>query len=145
MNLPVVLFDDSNRNNLLPLSYTKPIALLRVGITTIKEKWEYFASVAGFSTIDYLSIKYKHTPSGDVMYVNGAVIPSEELFWEIQNLKEGQTLIKDKTIIASLLPGFNRQTTVDDLQNTIQYANEIDVISNVWDIFSLNGKIIKSI
>lgn len=144
MSLPIVLFDDTTRNNLLPLAYTKPVALLRVGITTIKEKWENFAPVAGYSTIDYLSIKYNQTVPGDVVFVNGAVIPSEELFLQIQNLKEGQTLVKDKTIIASMLPGFKREITIDQISNPEVFSGEIDVVENVWDIFRLNGKIIIS-
>ena len=144
MSLPIVLFDDTYRINLLPLVYTKPVALLRVGITTIKEKWEYFAEVAGFLTIDYLSVKYHRNMAGDVLYVNGAVIPSEDLFAAIGSLKEGQALVQDDIIIACLLPGFKREMTISDFKETIQYNNEIDVIKNVWDIFSLNGKIIKS-
>ena len=35
----VILFDN-NRTNYYPLSFTRPIAYFRIGILTIKEKWE---------------------------------------------------------------------------------------------------------
>ena len=35
-----ILFDGEYRDNLLPLTYTKPVADLRIGILTIREKWE---------------------------------------------------------------------------------------------------------
>jgi len=37
-----ILFDGPSRNNLLPLTYTRPVAEIRVGILTIREKWEAF-------------------------------------------------------------------------------------------------------
>ncbi len=39
----VVLFDTfESFENLLPLSYTRPVADFRVGIMTIREKWEHY-------------------------------------------------------------------------------------------------------
>ena len=41
--MKVVLFDtEENYQNLLPLSYTRPVAAFRIGIVTIREKWEHF-------------------------------------------------------------------------------------------------------
>ncbi|NLH57242.1 MAG: hypothetical protein GX467_10395, partial [Rikenellaceae bacterium] len=37
----VILFDDSRWDHLLPLTFTRPVSELRIGILTIKEKWEY--------------------------------------------------------------------------------------------------------
>ena len=37
----VILFD-TDRENLFPLSLTRPISNFRVGILTIKEKWELY-------------------------------------------------------------------------------------------------------
>ena len=53
----VILFD-KNRNNFYPLSYTRPIAYFRIGILTIKQKWEQYYSSVSVKTEDYLSLKF---------------------------------------------------------------------------------------
>ena len=54
-----ILFDGEYRDNLLPLTYTKPVADLRIGILTIREKWEkWLGSSTTTVTEDYLSDKF---------------------------------------------------------------------------------------
>lgn len=55
-----VLVDDENvRANLLPMTYCRPVSGLRIGITTIKEKWERrLGQSCACKTVDYLSEKY---------------------------------------------------------------------------------------
>ena len=54
-----ILFDGPSRNNLLPLSFTRPIAEFRVGILTIREKWEKYLSLTTTrGTQEYLEEKY---------------------------------------------------------------------------------------
>ncbi|HZV44286.1 MAG TPA: putative sugar nucleotidyl transferase, partial [Saprospiraceae bacterium] len=36
----IILFDDESREQMLPLSYTRPVAEIRTGIFTIRERWE---------------------------------------------------------------------------------------------------------
>lgn len=56
----VVLFDDPEvRQQLLPLTYVRPIAELRIGITTIRQKWErQLGRSCTWDTADYLQEKY---------------------------------------------------------------------------------------
>ena len=35
-----ILFDGTVRNALLPFTFTRPVADIRIGILTIREKWE---------------------------------------------------------------------------------------------------------
>ena len=53
----VILFD-ADRENLYPLSFTRPISDFRVGISTIKEKWEFYYNDVSVKTDDYLSEKF---------------------------------------------------------------------------------------
>ena len=54
----LILFDNETREQLLPLTYTRPVGALRVGILTISEKWERaMACPVSFLTQDYLSEK----------------------------------------------------------------------------------------
>lgn len=127
-----ILFDDpAIRENLLPLTYTRPVALMRVGILTIAEKWEkYLNSRVGFFTESYLQEKYPIVAGEHNYFINGAICPSAELVKEIKKLKEGTTLVQGDLIIA-----YKAQST----SKTISFSKELTVIKNVWDIFVYNG------
>ena len=56
----IILFDN-NRSEFFPLSLTRPISQFRVGIFTIKEKWEKYYDSVSVYTDDYLSNKYPST------------------------------------------------------------------------------------
>ena len=52
----VILFDDNEvRKHLMPFTYTRPTAMLRLGITTISEKWQ---AMLGEATYSYLTVPY---------------------------------------------------------------------------------------
>jgi UDP-N-acetylglucosamine diphosphorylase/glucosamine-1-phosphate N-acetyltransferase len=94
------LFDDSSWSSLRPLTFTRPVADLRLGILTIAEKWARYAGEApGFLTSSYLSAKYSADPDADT-FINGAVCPDEALFDAITQLKTGEILVRYKLILA---------------------------------------------
>ena len=72
----VILFDDQFAGDLLPFTFTRPAAELRVGILTIREKWERFFTKENTSfsylTKEYLQDKFPCHSSHDSYYVNGA-------------------------------------------------------------------------
>lgn len=72
-----VLFDDPEiRGNLLPLTYSRPISELRVGITTIREKWERkLGAPCTWQTVDYLQEKYPCKVEGEAEYLMANHIP----------------------------------------------------------------------
>ena len=75
-----ILFDDYSRQNLLPFTYTKPVCEIRIGILTIREKWEkYLGASVSYQTQDYLNVKYKKTVGEDNIYINGKICPNEDL------------------------------------------------------------------
>ena len=54
-----ILFDGPSRNALLPFTYTRPVADIRIGILTIREKWERFLGYTTTTiTEDYLAEKF---------------------------------------------------------------------------------------
>ncbi len=75
-----ILFDGNVRNQLLPFTFTRPVADIRVGILTIREKWEHFL---GFTTTtvteDYLSEKYPFLELEKNILINASFLPSENL------------------------------------------------------------------
>src|SRR3954468_5074145 len=99
-----ILFDDSVRNNLLPLTFTRPVADIRMGILTIREKWEkLLGEKTSTQTEDYLSKKYpsEFTIDTDNLWINGSVCPNVKLIEEIKTLKVNQALFSSGIILAA--------------------------------------------
>ena len=98
--MEINLFDDSTWGTLRPLTYTRPVADLRIGTLTIAEKWNIYSNTtAGFSTQLYLSVKYP-VNNNACTFINGAVCPDPELYHAIDLLHSGEVLKKDNFIIA---------------------------------------------
>ena len=101
-----VLFDDETRLNLLPFTFTRPVAWIRFGILTLREKWELKLGVAaGSLTEKYLSAKFPCTANGESVYINGSVIPGDALVAAIKKLKRGTRLVKDGVVLAIVPSG----------------------------------------
>jgi UDP-N-acetylglucosamine diphosphorylase/glucosamine-1-phosphate N-acetyltransferase len=159
--LNLILFDDSNFNNLLPFTYTRPVADIRIGILTIREKWEKALDFANSYSIvkAYLSEKYPVKVASENILINGSVCPDEETISEILNLRENELLIsEDETIIAIKI-------SAERLQLVLKHASDKDqpfysllnqfgfkkikacckpfVLKDIWEIFLYNGPEIK--
>jgi len=142
MNL--ILFDDPGiRGNLLPLTFTRPVAKIRIGILTIDEKWErYFSLKPSYSTPEYLSNKFQKKTTADNLWINGAVCPDEKLVAAIKNLKLGDAIHKNSKVLAV-------RTDDDELPEVISgkvadYTDEIILIDRPWKIFQNNGNQIRA-
>ena len=127
-----ILFDDC-RSDLLPLAYTKPVCQLRVGILTIKEKWEILSGLSfSFKTEEYLQKKYPLVLSDDNLFINGSILPNKELVDAIEKLEREQSLVKDGVVIAYKSSNENRP------EKEVEYQNDIFQLNRCWNIFSLN-------
>lgn len=138
MNL--VLFDSDIRQALLPLTFTRPVAEIRCGILTIREKWEKRLEMkASFKTETYLSGKYSLKIGKDNLYVNGAVCPDFRLTGRIIDLKTGEALVYQNEIIATRLSGEQAVEFPDVELKKIQWDQETTLISRPWHIFQHNA------
>lgn len=91
--MTIIFFDDQSRESLFPLTFTRPVADLRIGILKISEKWtKFFEGEKAYLTADYLQVKYPLINSEQQLYINGSVCPTPELVNSIKNLNEGQVL-----------------------------------------------------
>ena len=140
-----ILFDDHTWQNLLPLTFTKPVAEIRIGILTITEKWEHYLNgKLTFQTQEYLNQKYKASYTNNAVFINGKICPTPELLAQINQLefntgiKKGNTLIAFRSNIASPL------NIADALISSVETSTMYTSVENVWDIFSKNGDAIKA-
>jgi len=141
-----ILFDD-RRTDLLPLTFTRPVADLRVGILTIREKWEkYLQASTTCLTEPYLQEKYPVLIGEDNYFINGSVLPDESLVKAVLELREGEYLVKASTILAAHLMADQALHFVNDIsraEHTVSYDGEIIQLRFTYDIFTLNGKAIE--
>ncbi|QHS56700.1 glucose-1-phosphate thymidylyltransferase [Mucilaginibacter sp. 14171R-50] len=139
--MAIILFDDDARNTLLPLTYTRPVADLRIGILTIAEKWaEYLKSTFSFRTEAYLQVKFPLAIHDDNIFINGSVCPDDAVVEAIKNLSSGQALRCGNILVAVKLidvyaAAFNPLATYS---NEIVYNNELVMIRHPEDIFRKN-------
>jgi hypothetical protein len=143
-----ILFDDKSWDNLLPLTFTRPVCEIRIGILTIKEKWEKVLNThVSYITQDYLSVKYPLKTDTRNILINGSVIPDSNLVNEINKLNPSEALIKNNQLIAVNISSNDiSKFTYSDFSafKSSEYQSEIFKINWPWDIFSQNGKAIES-
>src|SRR6056297_359777 len=96
-----ILFDGTVRNQLLPFTFTRPVADIRVGILTIREKWEkYLNTTTSTITEDYLSEKWPMVEMEENVMINAAFLPTAELVEQIINLQPGEAIFHEEDIVA---------------------------------------------
>ena len=141
----VILFDDNEvRKHLMPFTYTRPTALLRVGITTIAEKWQAMLGEATYSylTVPYLKKKFplRARRSSNLM-VAGHVIPTPELAQQVLDLQLGEALMVGEELIA-----FNGSAHDFDARYyaRVHYPKNLPlVVKHLYDIFEFNGIVLE--
>jgi len=138
-----ILFDGSVRNALLPFTYTRPVADIRIGILTIREKWEkYLGLTTTTLTEDYLEDKYPMVELDENVMLNASFLPSPNLADLVKNLKQNEAIFKDDALVAFFTT--NTQEEVDfSTYKRIYFKDDILQIQHTWDIFSLNSKAIE--
>lgn len=99
--MSIILFDDKAHQTLLPLTYTRPVADLRIGILTIAEKWSrYLDQDFSFHTQPYLQVKFPVKIAADNLFINGSFCPDEQLVEAVSLLQTGESLSYQGQLIA---------------------------------------------
>jgi len=138
-----ILFDGPNRAALLPFTYTRPVADIRVGIMTIREKWELYLGVTTTTvTEDYLSDKYPMVEIEQNIMINASYIPNEALVNQIKNLKENQAIFDGDTMVAFY--SLEDQEIDFNTFKTVKLKGTLLKVETTWDIFSKNGEAIEA-
>ncbi len=147
----IILFDNEVREHLLPFTYIRPVCEIRVGILTIREKWERWLNAPAFYiTQDYLAGKFPIEYEDDNYLINGSVLPSEQLCRLIKQMEVGEAFLTEngEELIAARLDGDQMDNLIQDedfgelngfdLENT-NYLK----INRLWDIFKHNNEALR--
>ena len=133
-----ILFDGPVRNALLPFTFTRPVADIRIGILTIREKWEkYLGTTTTTLTEDYLSEKYPMVEMEENIMINASFLPNEILSEMVSNLEANHAIFKGDEVIAFFSK--DTQEEIDfDTYEIIEFNDECLTVEHTWDIFAKN-------
>lgn len=141
--MTIILNDNQSHSHLLPLTYTKPASELRIGILSIREKWEKWIKGSYYwSTEDYLSQKYSPSNDPDALIINASICPNKDLVSAVKNLKKGELLMDGDLFIAQMGNPSNGNFN-EEFSKTEVKANYHN-IDRPWKIFSLNAEELES-
>ena len=138
-----ILFDGPARTALLPFTYTRPVADIRIGILTIREKWEkYLGSTTTTLTEEYLSDKYPMVELEENVMINASYLPNENLVEIISNLKTNQAVFKGDAVIAFFTNDSQEEVDFDQYE-IIDFTGDCLTVEHTWDIFAKNDAAIR--
>lgn len=141
MSRNIILADDADvRLGLLPLTFTRPVARLLTGLSTIEQKWQrLLPGDYSYKTADFLSELFPlNDAGGDNLIVASHVIPDRELADAVASLLPGEALMAGETVLA-------RRGAVDAVSATVRsYAGDVRLISRPYDLFLNNGTAIEA-
>lgn len=145
----IVFFDDDSRKHLLPLTFARPVADLRIGILTIAEKWQRLLKAEiSFLCEPYLAEKFTLNIASDNMLINGSLLPDRELIKAITELKQGETLVSEKQVMLAQRCNNDELQTINKTGlyeggQKIYYHLPIRQLDRTWKIFHLNDECLR--
>ncbi|MCB0530054.1 MAG: GlmU family protein [Saprospiraceae bacterium] len=144
--LNIILFDSDARNHLLPLTATRPMGELRVGILTLREKWERsLKGTASYITQEYLQEKYPIRIEEENIIVNAGILPNEALCRRISELEPSEALLLDGELVAARLNETQFEHLIGDEEVHSLQGVELDKnipvvqVKHLWEL-TLLGK-----
>ena len=138
-----ILFDGTVRNALLPFTFTRPVADIRVGILTIREKWEmHLGSTTTTVTEEYLSEKFPMVELEENVMINASFLPNNILSEMVSNLQVNQAIFRGEDIIAFFTEDSQEEVDFDSYE-IIEYNDDCLTIEHTWDIFQKNNTAIR--
>jgi UDP-N-acetylglucosamine diphosphorylase/glucosamine-1-phosphate N-acetyltransferase len=146
----LILFDSDVRDQLLPFTYTRPVGEIRLGILTIREKWEKWLKGRGsYITQEYLSDKFPIHIEQENYVINAAILPNKPLCQLISQLEINEALLWKGDLVAAKFSydQFTRLMKNDDLEElsgiNLEGA-EFSRIESLVDLFRLNDQEIRN-
>jgi UDP-N-acetylglucosamine diphosphorylase/glucosamine-1-phosphate N-acetyltransferase len=133
--MKINLDDNGLHLRMAPLTLTRPVGNLRMGIFTNDERWKLFLPDVeiGFLTENYLSKKFNSIQKG--IRVNASIIPNEDVVAAIMHLEENTALYLNNLFLAENGVALSK----------VQFKGETPVILEYrWDLYQKNDVVLKA-
>ncbi len=131
----IQLHDNGKHLDFAPLTLTRPVGNLRIGILTNDERWKLLLPNAEitFETEEYLSGKFPF--ESNAISVNACVIPTREIANQVKKLRGNEELYMEGLWIARVGTG--------EVLKKFKGEKPI-VLENRWDLYQKNDEVLKS-
>jgi len=135
----IILHDLDAHLTFAPLTLTRPVGSLRMGIFTNDQRWKnYFHNAEiSFKTEEYLSGKFSCSQKEDNFWVNAKVVPHAGLVKFLEGLNSGDSLYVNNEFVAYRGSEFKSGKRVD------RKLSDLLVLTSRWDLFGLNHAVLK--
>ena len=139
-----ILSDGTSREALFPLTFTRPVAELRVGILTLREKWEkQLGAPCSVLTEAYLAEKFPLTTTARNVVISADYLPTETLLGLVGQLQLGEAIIANGEVVAYATEDATADFSLSSYRS-ISYDAGDATIKHTWDIFSKNAEALKA-
>lgn len=151
--MQICFFEDERFTQLHPLTLTRPVDDLRVGILTITEKWQNVLQPEHSARLlrpELKKVFEQDSLDSDApcLWINARYLPGDTLVKEIRDLGPGNCLQAGNTTIAANVDGTESKKWLENgktLFNTlfVLKSNDFESVQHPWEIFLWNGKEIR--
>ncbi|MDE3235539.1 MAG: glucose-1-phosphate thymidylyltransferase [Bacteroidota bacterium] len=147
--MAIILFDNCLRHQLYPLTATRAVADIRLGILTAKEWWQHRTQQQVYViTEDYLMPLYENLPKGEHVLVDASLFPFDDMLERILELQTGTAIVDEKGIVAGKLNVYV-SLQMNDIQTNlfskiISSTETFQRLEYPWQIFQWNDEVIRS-
>ena len=136
--MQLVFSDAQYWGDFLPLTFTRPVAELRIGILTFQERWKKLLEIEDivFLTEDYLQEKFKKPESKESLLIVPNFLPTESVLEQIKKIKQGEALIYQNEVIIAKLDMSN--FSLSQITKMTDVEGELLFVKSPSDIFTYN-------
>jgi len=143
-----ILFEDAAYSNFLPLTFTRPVFELRIGIDTIREKWIHFldSSCEFYTRNLFPEYSLKTIPKKDSLWINARVLPDSDVLAYILALENNRVLLSASGEIIASRGEVNPAGATEEIKafKSQTYDGNPIILQYLPDIFRYNGQAIRS-
>ena len=138
----ILLFDGPERVQLLPFTFVRPVAQLRVGIDLLQDKWEaYLGLKCGLYTQDYLQPKFSLSLAKENLFINPVYLPTAALAKKVKGLNLNDALVVNGNIVACLTKS-PHPPEVNSSLNCIELTTPLIHLKTATDLFLRNAEVL---
>lgn len=140
--MQLVFSDAQYWEDFLPLTFTRPVAEMRMGILTFSERWKKLLDIdeVFYITENYLQDKFKKPEPKQSLFIVPNFFPSDEVLKQIKELQPGEALVYDNEV---LVANINMENfSLNQINKMTDIHEKLFFIEKPTDIFSYNDKAI---
>ena len=138
----ILLFDGPERGQLLPFTFVRPVAQLRVGIDLLQDKWEALLGLkCGLYTQDYLQPKFPFSLAKENLFINPTYVPTTALAEKVKRLKLNDALVVNGNILACLTQSLHPPKEIGSL-NCVEVEFPLIHLKTATDLFLHNAEVL---